>query len=170
MVTSCMKSIRVGVEELADGGGSATDPDVLAVRCLAGLLQRILGGCVDELEARAVVEVDRRVGVVGQHEDRCTEGRLASPPAAPAVVVPHTAVWAELAAAHDLGADPLTPGGLSARSKVTGASVWSPPWIARASNQANSCWASLIGASSVTCSPAPKPSSGTRKLSHGCGT
>jgi hypothetical protein len=43
--------------------------------------------------------------MVRHNEYRSVERRLVSPPALPFVVAPRTALWAELVAAHYLGAD-----------------------------------------------------------------
>src|SRR3954454_7416269 len=92
-------------DEVAYDGGAAADPDVLTVGCLAGSLQRLGRGDVEEVERGAAVHLDRRPRSVGEDEGRRVEGRVVAPPAAPVrVVLP--AGRAELVGAHDLGADP----------------------------------------------------------------
>ena len=59
---------------------------------------------VDEVEG-GVRQRDRGADVVGEHEHRRAEGRIVAPPALPVEVLPRPLLRAELAAAHDLGAD-----------------------------------------------------------------
>src|SRR5262245_48361067 len=94
-----------GRQELADHGGTTAEAYVLAARSLAGLLGRLGRRSVDEVERRAALHLDRRVGVMGEDEGRGVERRVRAPPALPLrVVVPSG--WAELPGPHDLGADP----------------------------------------------------------------
>src|SRR4051794_2452388 len=94
-----------GSKEVADHGGTAADADVLAVRGLAGRLERLGRRRVEEVERRAALHLDRRARVVGEDEDRCVERRVGTPRALPLRVFVPSGV-AELPGTHDLGADP----------------------------------------------------------------
>jgi hypothetical protein len=59
-----------GGEEVADHGGTAADADVLAVRGLAGPLERLGGRRVEEVERRAALHLDRRARVMREDEHR----------------------------------------------------------------------------------------------------
>src|SRR5215211_3664559 len=94
-----------GGKEVADHGGASAEAYVLAVRSLAGGLERLGGRSVDEVERRAALHLDRRARVVGEDEDRCVERRVRTPPALPLrVLVPPGRT--ELPGTHNLGADP----------------------------------------------------------------
>src|SRR5687768_15831463 len=94
-----------GRKEIADRGGASADAYVLAVRGLAGRLERLGRRSVDEVERRAALHLDRRARVVGEDEGRCVERRVGTPRALPLrVLVPSG--MAELPRTHDLGADP----------------------------------------------------------------
>src|SRR5262245_15462685 len=94
-------------EEVAYDGGAAADPDVLAIGCFAGGLERLGRGGVEEVERGAALHLDRGRGAVGEHEGRRVEWRVRAPPALPVrVVLP--AGRAELVGTHDLGADAVT--------------------------------------------------------------
>src|SRR5918994_1427111 len=84
---------------------SVPEAYVLAVRGLAGRLERLGRRSVDEVERRAALQLDRRERVMGEDEGRCVERRVGTPPALPLrVLVPSGR--AELPGTHDLGADP----------------------------------------------------------------
>src|SRR4029450_4100093 len=72
-----------GSKEVADHGRTSADTDVLAVRGLAGRLERLGRRSVDEVERRAALHLDRRARVMGEDEDRCVERRVGPPPALP---------------------------------------------------------------------------------------
>src|ERR671925_556598 len=94
-----------GSKEVADHGGTSAYAYVLAVRSLAGRLERLGRRSVDEVERRAALHLDRRARVMGEDEDGRVERRVGTPPALPLrVLVP--AGRAELPGTHDLGADP----------------------------------------------------------------
>src|SRR5918994_4451643 len=92
-----------GGQEVADHGGASAEAYVLAVRGLAGGLERLGGRGVDEVERRAALHLDRRARVMGEDEDRCVERRVGTPPALPVRILVPAGV-AELPGAHDLGA------------------------------------------------------------------
>src|SRR5918997_318799 len=94
-----------GSKEVADRGGASADAYVLAVRGLAGLLERLGRRSVDEVERRASLHLDRRARVMSEDEDRCVERRVGTPRALPFRVLVPSGV-AELPGTHDLGADP----------------------------------------------------------------
>src|SRR5690606_429906 len=72
-----------------------------------GGLERLRWSGVEEVKRSAALHLDRRSRAVSEHEGRCVERRVASPPAFPVgVVLP--AGRAELVGAHDLGADAVT--------------------------------------------------------------
>ena len=100
---------QAGGEELADDGRPAADAHVEVAGRGPGEPQRLLRGGVDEVEHRPALHLDRRARVVREDEDRRVERRVRSPPAAPLVVGadvgPGPGLRAELAPAHDLGAD-----------------------------------------------------------------
>src|SRR3954453_5211372 len=94
-----------GSKEVADHGGTSAEAYVLAVRGLAGCLERLGRRSVDEVERRAALHLDRRAWVMGEDEYRCVERRVGTPRALPLrVLLP--AGRAELAGTHDLGAAP----------------------------------------------------------------
>src|SRR5919201_3980203 len=94
-----------GSKELADHGGTSAEAYVLAVRGLAGRLERLGRRSVEEVERRAALHLDRRARVMSEDEDRCVERRVGTPGALPLrVLVPSG--MAELPGNHDLGADP----------------------------------------------------------------
>src|SRR4051812_38360050 len=72
-----------GSKEVADHGGTSADAYVLAVRSLAGGLERLGRRRVEEVERRAALHLDRRAPVMGEDEDRCVERRVWGPPAPP---------------------------------------------------------------------------------------
>src|SRR5918992_3891950 len=92
-------------KEVADHGGTSADAYVLAVRGLAGRLERLGRRCVEEVEGGAAFHLDRRARVMGEDEDRCVERRVGTPGALPLRVLVPSGV-AELPGTHDLGADP----------------------------------------------------------------
>src|SRR5918997_4211672 len=94
-----------GGKEVADHRGTPAEAYVLAVRGLAGRLERLRRRSVDEVERRAALHLDRRARVMGEDEDRCVERRIGTPPALPFRVLVPSGV-AELPGAHDLDADP----------------------------------------------------------------
>src|SRR5215204_2637207 len=96
-----------GGEEVTNDAGAAADPDVLAIGCFAGGLERLGRGGVEEVERGAALHLDRGPRAVSEHEGRCVKRRVRAPPALPVRVVP-PAGWAELVGAHDLGADAVT--------------------------------------------------------------
>src|SRR5215211_8944920 len=94
-----------GSKELADHGGTSADAYVLAVRGLAGRLERLGRRSVDEVEPRAALHLDRRARVMSEDEDRCVKRRVGTPRALPLrVLVPSG--MAPLPGPHDLDADP----------------------------------------------------------------
>src|SRR5919199_4130104 len=72
-----------GTKEVADDGGASADPYVLAIRSLAGGLERLGRRSVDEVERRAALHLDRRARVVSEDEDRRVERRGRAPPPPP---------------------------------------------------------------------------------------
>src|SRR5206468_12635407 len=72
-----------GGKKVAYDGGSATDAHVLAAGCFTGGLERLGGGCVEEVESGATLHLDRWPGPVGEHEGRRVERRIRAPPARP---------------------------------------------------------------------------------------
>jgi hypothetical protein len=77
---------------------------------LSGEVERLVWAAIDEVEDGAALHLDRRARVVRKHEDRRVEWRVRPPPAAPLLVGADpgprpTLRRAELAPAHDLGAD-----------------------------------------------------------------
>src|SRR5579863_1846987 len=91
-------------QEGADGRGPATDADVLAIRSLAGGLERIGWRRVQEVERRPALHLDRRTWVVREDEDRRMKRGVGTPPTHPLrVLVPSRR--SELPRTHDLGAD-----------------------------------------------------------------
>src|SRR5918999_531240 len=94
-----------GSKEFADHGGTSADAYVLAVRGLAGRLERLGRRSVDEMERRAALHLYRRARVMSEDEDRCVERRVGTPRALPLRVLVPSGV-AELPGTHDLGTDP----------------------------------------------------------------
>src|SRR5256885_8719851 len=72
-----------GSKEVAEHGGTSADAYVLAVRSLAGCLERLGRRSVDEVERRAAIHLDRRARVMGEDEGRCVERRVGAPPRPP---------------------------------------------------------------------------------------
>src|SRR5687767_8323725 len=114
-----------GGKEVADHGGASAEAYVLAVRSLAGGLERLGGRSVDEVERGAALHLDRRARVMGEDEGRCVERRVGTPRAFPFGVLVPSGV-AELVRTHDLGAD---PGSELLREGVVdaAAATWLPP-------------------------------------------
>src|ERR671925_1405564 len=78
-----------GSEEVANDGGASADAYVLAVGGLAGRLERLGRRCVDEVERRAALHLDRRARVMCEDEDWGVERRGWAPPTPPLrVLVP----------------------------------------------------------------------------------
>src|SRR3989442_15940476 len=98
---------QAGRQELADHRRAATDADVLAVRRLPGPLEGLRRRCVDEVEGRAAVHLDRWARVMGEHEYRRMEWRVGPPPPRP-FGNPGPPRQAELSGAPALGADPVS--------------------------------------------------------------
>src|SRR5829696_380907 len=94
-----------GRQVLVDDAGAAADVHVLVAGGLLGLLEGRLNGVGDEGECR-VGERQWLALVVCDDEDGLVEGRVLAPPSIPRLLGPRPAARrAELAAAHDLGAD-----------------------------------------------------------------
>src|SRR3954453_16711164 len=92
-------------EKPAHDGRAASDANVLSAGRLTGDVSRLGRRGVEEVERGATLHLDRSAGAVGEYEGRRVKRWVRSPPALPVgVVLP--ARWAELARAHDLGADP----------------------------------------------------------------
>src|SRR5215469_11090111 len=109
-------------EEVAYHGGPAAETHVLASGRLAGPVKRLGGWGVQEVERGAALHLDRWPRPVGEHEDRRMERRVGAPHALVAgVVLP--ARRAELAGAHDLGAD---AGTVHRSERVVGAGTSAP--------------------------------------------
>src|ERR687888_135735 len=72
-----------GSKEVADHGWTSAEAHVLAVRSLAGRLERLGRRSVDEVERRTALHLDRRARVVGEDEDRRVERRGWAPPPPP---------------------------------------------------------------------------------------
>src|SRR5215218_4577898 len=92
-----------GSKEFADHGGTSADAYVLAVRGLAGRLERLGRRSVDEVEPRAALHLDRRARVMSEDEDRCVKRRVGTPRALPLRVLVPSGV-AEFTGTHDLDA------------------------------------------------------------------
>src|SRR5947207_13768148 len=67
---------KPGGKEVADHGGASAEAYVLAVGGLAGGLERLGGGGVDEVERRAAFHLERRARLMGENEGRCVERRV----------------------------------------------------------------------------------------------
>src|SRR5690348_13543712 len=101
---------QAGGQEFADGGRAAADAEIPARGGLARLRKRLGGAGVEEVKRGTAVHLDGGPGMVGEDKDRGAERRVVSPPAVPLLVRPGAVVRAELAPAHDLGADARSPG------------------------------------------------------------
>src|SRR5919206_337842 len=95
-------------EVLADRRHAAADLHILSLRCLRRPFQRLAGTARDKVEHRAAFHLDRRAGVMRQHEYRAVVRRVLPPPATPGVIGPGTTNRAEHVASHDPRADALT--------------------------------------------------------------
>src|SRR5581483_3292220 len=101
---------QVGGQELTDGCDTTTDANVATTGSVASSAEGVLRRCVDEVERRATLHLDRGARMVGQYEDGGVKGRLIAPPALPVVVIsPRPAMGTELVPPHDLCADPHIP-------------------------------------------------------------
>ena len=98
-------------EELPDRARPAGDQDVFAARGLPRLLERRLDAAVDEVERRAALHRDGRMGVVGEHVRGVVVRRIVSPPAGPLLIAPGSSDRTEHVAPHDRGADPVVAPG-----------------------------------------------------------
>src|SRR6478609_9675223 len=94
-------------EVLANGSGSATDADILALCCFSSPFEGGMNAVGDEVEGRSAVHHERFACVVGEHEHWHVIGRGLAPPAFPAVVGPGAADWPEHIAADNPGAEVL---------------------------------------------------------------
>src|SRR3954465_5579102 len=94
-----------GSKEVADHGGTSAEAYVLAVRGLAGRLERLGRRRVEEMERRAALHLDQRARVMGEDEDRCVKRRVGTPRALPFRVLVPSGV-SELSGPHDLCTDP----------------------------------------------------------------
>src|SRR3954449_6129529 len=93
-----------GGEEVTDDGGTATDPDVLALDRVTGGVQGLGGRGVEEVERRAALHLDRGTRAMGENEGQRMERRGGGPPSlVVGVVLPSRRT--ELPRPHDLGAD-----------------------------------------------------------------
>src|SRR6266511_2112300 len=102
-----------GGEEVAYDGGAAADPDVPAIGCFAGGLERLGRGGVQEVERGAALHLDRGPRAVREHEGRCVERRVRAPPAPPVRVVP-PASQNRVPNIHSCRRSPAWPNGASA--------------------------------------------------------
>src|SRR5690349_4200278 len=100
---------QAGGQELADSGRAAADADVRASGGLARLRKRLGGAGVEEVKRGTAFHPDGGPQMVGEDKDRGVERRGVSPPSVPLLVRPRAVVRAELAPAHDLGADARSP-------------------------------------------------------------
>jgi len=85
--------------------GPATERHVLAIGCLACLLESRLDAVGDEKECRASLHGQRLARVMCEHENRVVEWRVIAPPSLPWVLAPRSAHRAEHVAAHDRRAE-----------------------------------------------------------------
>jgi hypothetical protein len=88
---------------LANRGNTASEPDVLSIRGLGGLLERGMDPASDKAELGASIHRDGRPGMVCEHEDRCVIRRVLAPPPLPGAVRPRPANWPEHVSTHDPG-------------------------------------------------------------------
>src|SRR5215213_3519167 len=73
--------------EGAYDGRAAADPDVVAIRCCAGGLERLGRGGVEKVEGGPALHLDRAPWVVSEHEGRRVERWIGTPPAIPVRIV-----------------------------------------------------------------------------------
>src|SRR5688572_14734788 len=100
---------QIGLEELSNRADAATDPDVEVAGEGASLLECGDGVGVNEMEGCSAFHLEYRPRMVSQNNDRGVEDRVVAPPALPFLVLPGTALRAELVAPHDFHADPGPP-------------------------------------------------------------
>src|SRR4051794_441284 len=96
---------QAGREKVAHDGRAASDADVPSAGRLTGGVERLRKRGVEEVERGATLHLDRSARAVSEYERGGVKRWVRPPPPLPVgVVLP--ARWAELARAHDLGADP----------------------------------------------------------------
>src|SRR5207237_7789380 len=79
---------QAGAQILPNRRYAAAETDVAAARCGGRLLQRGVYAFGDEPKLGAARHLERRAGVMRQHEDRRVIRRLVAPPSLPALVEP----------------------------------------------------------------------------------
>ena len=98
---------ETGREVLLENLGSATERHVLAIGCLACLLESRLDAVGDEKECRACLHGQWLARVMCEHENRVVEWRVIAPPSLPWILAPRPTHRAEHVATHDRRADVL---------------------------------------------------------------
>src|SRR5262249_55597958 len=88
---------------------AAADTDVRASCRLPRLRERLGRAGVDEVKRGTAVHLNGWPGMVGENKDRSVERRVVTPPSVPFIIRPGAVLRAELASAHNLGADPRCP-------------------------------------------------------------
>ena len=88
---------EVGLEELADHGGSATQSHVEPSGEFSRERERLVRRDIPE-EKLGLAHDEVGAWMMGEHDDRRMEGRLLTPPSAPVLVLPRTGLRTELSA------------------------------------------------------------------------
>src|SRR4051812_22619333 len=92
------------LQELPHSGDTATDLDVLVLRCLFREPKRLFDSAGDEVEGCATFHDEGFTLVVGEDEGGRVVGRIGTPPSLPRVVRPWATDGTEHVAAEDEGA------------------------------------------------------------------
>jgi hypothetical protein len=98
---------EAGREILLEDLGATAERHILAIGCLACLLESRLDAVGDEKECRASLHGQRLPRVMCEHENRVVEWRVIAPPSLPWVLAPRPAHRAEHVATHDRRTDVL---------------------------------------------------------------
>jgi hypothetical protein len=96
---------QAGPQVLPNCRDATADLDVACSRDITGAFQGGVDPVRHEVERRAALHHDRLASMVRQNVGRRMKGRIFSPPAPPAIVLPFFAHWAEHVAAEDEGAE-----------------------------------------------------------------
>src|SRR6266436_3904340 len=85
-VASCSVTEHPSLRILSHGGNTASDLDILVIRCLFREPQRLFDSAADKVEGRPTFHHERLTLVVRQNKSRRMIGRIGTPPSLPRVI------------------------------------------------------------------------------------